>query len=88
MPFYEYLCKNCNTHQERYLSFLDYKIPQHCKNCGKPLTRIISKLAVLIPAWWTDPNNDLNIAKPQTDEQKRKYKKFMENSIPISSSKT
>lgn len=89
MPYYEYLCKNCNTHQERYLSILDYKIPQHCKKCGKQLTRIISKLAVLIPAWWTDSKNDYDaIAKPKTTLEKKKYKDFMENSIPISQSTT
>ena len=88
MPIYEYLCNNCNTHQERYLSVLDYKTPQHCENCGKKLTRVISKLSVLIPAWWTNPDNDLDIAKPKTALEKKKYKEFMENSIPISRSTT
>jgi len=89
MPIYEYLCENCKTHQERYLSILDYKTPQHCKKCGKKLTRIISKLAVLIPAWWSGHgDDDIDVTKPQTEMQRKRYREFMENSIPISQSTT
>ena len=87
MTCYEYLCERCGIHQEIYLPMSDYKTPQYCKKCGRKLMRVISKPAVIIPAWWTDSKNDYDaIAKPRTPEQKRKYKEFMEHSIPISQS--
>lgn len=86
MPCYEYLCKTCKTNQERYLPISDYRIPQYCKKCKKQLTRVISNPIVLIPAWWSNSDNDFDIAKPQNEEQQKKYRDFMENSIPISRS--
>lgn len=88
MITYEYLCKKCDTKQERYLSMSDYKIPQHCKKCGKQLIRVFSKPTMRIPMNWTNPDNDYNIAKPKTALEKKKYGDFMENSIPISQSTT
>ena len=87
MRIYEFYCEKCKSTYERMCEYENIKI-QRCVNCGELLKRKYSVGHLKNSTFSWNVGNDTAIAKPRTPEQKRKYKEYMEHSIPISSSIT
>ncbi len=68
MPIYEYLCKGCSEHFERFQKISDEPISK-CPKCGKKVKRLISQTSFTLKGdgWYKDGYSAKGNSKKSTE---------------------
>ncbi|MBT3182222.1 MAG: zinc ribbon domain-containing protein [Deltaproteobacteria bacterium] len=68
MPIYEYLCKGCGEHFERFQKISDQPVSK-CPKCGKEVERLISQTSFTLKGggWYKDGYSAKDSSKKSTD---------------------
>lgn len=70
MPTYEYLCRRCELHFEKFLSMKESDSPQECPECGFQGERLLSLPNVIFKGDdWTSKN--LRVKRQMAEKNRR-----------------